>query len=58
MDFDKYKKIRDESKREAEIFLDGLPDYFTMTHLECLKNVVTEQIEKRLSDLKEKTKLR
>lgn len=58
MDFDKYKKIRDESKREAEIFLDSLPKHFTMTHLETLKSVVAEQIEKRLADLKEKTKLR
>lgn len=56
--FKEYRKIRDESIQITQEVLSNLPNHFTMMHLEVLKTVFPEEAEKRLSDLKSKTKLR
>ncbi|MCB6493113.1 hypothetical protein LI172_10495 [Coprococcus catus] len=58
MELKRYEEIRDESKKIAQSFLEELPAHFTMMHLEVLKVTFQEELEKKMSDLKMKTKLR
>ena len=58
MELKRYEEIRDESKKIAQSFLNELPAHFTMMHLEVLKVTFQEEVEKKISDLKLKTKLR
>lgn len=58
MELKRYGEIRDESKKAVQDFLNHLPEHFTMMHLEVLKVTFQEELEKKMSDLKMKTKLR
>lgn len=58
MELKRYEEIRDESKKAVQDFLNDLPEHFTMMHLEVLKITFQEELEKKMSDLKMKTKLR
>ena len=58
MELKRYEEIRDESKKAVQDFLNDLPEHFTMMHLEVLKVTFQEELEKKMSDLKMKTKLR
>lgn len=52
------KKFEMNQKKIAQCFLNELPAHFTMMHLEVLKVTFQEEVEKKISDLKLKTKLR
>ena len=57
MALQRYGEIREESKKAVQDFLNNLPEHFTMMHLEVLKVTFQEELEKKVSDLKLKTKL-
>ena len=57
MEYREYEKVRDEAEKYAKKILKETPKNFTLLHLEYLKNVVPEQIDNTLFEIKSKTTL-
>ena len=54
----RFEEIRKESREEIKKFLDGLPENFTIKHLEFMKVLFEEEVDKKLEKTKERTKIR
>lgn len=58
MRINRFEEIRKESREEIKKFLDGLPENFTIKHLEFMKVLFEEEVDKKLEKTKERTKIR
>ena len=58
MRINRFEEIRKESREEIKKFLDGLPENFTIKHLEFMKALFKEEVDKKLEEIKERTKIR
>lgn len=54
MEIEEYKLIRGEAGNYAKDMVENIPENFTLLHLECLKSLVPQIIENKVSDLKSK----
>lgn len=58
MRINKFEEIGKESREEIKKFLDDLPENFTIMHLEFMKVLFKEEVDKKLEEIKERTKIR
>ena len=58
MRINKFEEIGKESREEIKKFLDDLPENFTIKHLEFMRVLFKEEVDKKLEEIKERTKIR
>lgn len=58
MRINRFEEIRKESREEIKKFLDDLPENFTIKHLEFMRVLFKEEVDKKLEEIKERTKIR
>lgn len=58
MRINRFEEIKKESREEIKKFLDGLPENFTIKHLEFMRVLFKEEVDKKLEEIKERTKIR
>lgn len=58
MRINRFEEIRKESREEIKKFLDVLPENFTIMHLEFMRVLFKKEVDKKLEEIKERTKIR
>ena len=54
MRINRFEEIRKETREEIKKFLDGLPENFTIKHLEFMKVLFEEEVDKKAGRNKRK----